>query len=506
MACPKVTQGSNFTGLSVAKEGCIGDLPVAPKFLVLEPNSYSGFGRTNTLSERSSINPSRQRQKGKVTDFEAKAGFNLDFMHSRQDMLWEGLLFADVREKPTTAPTNSDQIAITTVATNEYQGASGLGVFKAGLLVLAQGFSLATNNGIKTVTAATATKVTVSETLADETPSSDARLDTVGTVLAAGEASIVLNGDNVRLALKTVAPSILGVIVGEWLFLGGDSVDNRLVNNVGFARIGSIGTNYIEFDKVNWTPKAETAASKSVHIYFGNVIKNEKEPDLIKTKSFQLERTLGKDDNGTMSEYVTGAILNEASIDMPLADYVKADLTFVAKDTQYRDGTLGVKPAIRPVYQDVGIAYNTSLDMTRIKLGLVGKGAASEPLFAFGTAMNLAINNNVSTNKALGVVGSIEATAGQLEVSGSVTVYFKDLKALEAVKNNADVTIDVILADQNRATVFDLPLVALGTEGLSVNSNEAITLELEVNAAEGAAGHTFLYQSFNYVPNIAYIK
>ena len=179
------------------------------------------------------------------------------------------------------------------------------------------------------------------------------------------------------------------------------------------------------------------------------------------------------------------------------------DLAFIATDNEQRDGATGVKSGTRPALA-AGSAFNTSSDFARIKLALYdGTDAAADPLFAFATEMSITINNNASPNKAIGVLGAFDVSVGTFEVGGNMTAYFANIAAVQAVRNNEDVTLDVIMLKDNRALLFDLPLIALGDGRLAVEQDQAITLPLETNAAESDFGHTMLFESFSYLPDLA---
>ena len=151
-----------------------------------------------------------------------------------------------------------------------------------------------------------------------------------------------------------------------------------------------------------------------------------------------------------------------------------------------------------------GSAFNTSSDITRIKLATVSTtDPAPSPLFAFATELNLSIKNNVSPNKAVGVLGAFDTTTGNFEVSGSMTAYFASVSAVQAVRNNSDITLDVIMQKKNSAMVWDIPLLSLGDGRLSVEQDQPITLPLETTAAESSFGHTLLFVNFSYLPDVA---
>lgn len=274
--------------------------------------------------------------------------------------------------------------------------------------------------------------------------------------------------------------------------------------NKGFARISVIAATYLEFDKVSWTGAvADNGAGKLIRVFFGDVIRNETTPSLIKQRSYQLERTLGDDGGGIQSEYLVGAVANEFTLNVAQADKVTYDVTFVATDNETRTGAQGLKGGARPTLPD-SAAFNTSSDITRIKLATVSAtDPAPSPLFAFSTEMKLTIKNNVSPNKAVGVLGAFDTSVGTFEVGGSLTAYFATVAAAAAVRNNSDITIDFLLQKKNAALLFDIPLLSLGDGRLSVEQDQPITIPLETNAAESKFGNTLLFQSFAYLPDAA---
>ena len=170
---------SNVTGLSFAEEASLGVLPGSPVWHTLEPNSYADFGGQIKTVARNPINQTRQRKKGVITDLDASGGFNQDLTFENTTRLLQGFMFANMREKFTTAPLNSAAIPITSVdaATDVYAAASGLSGLLALSLVYASGFTNPANNGLKLVaSASTGTTITVGDGTVDEAaPPADRR-------------------------------------------------------------------------------------------------------------------------------------------------------------------------------------------------------------------------------------------------------------------------------------------------------------------------------------------
>lgn len=506
--CPSYKIDSNITGLRYAVEECLKQLPASPVWYPLEPNSYGDFGAKITTVARNPINPSRQKRKGVVTDLEASGAFPMDLTQNEHTRLMQGFLFAAAREKATSAALNTPLVPVTAISAADKSYAiddATADLFKAGDLILASGFTNVSNNGLKTGGTMVTDEVVVTDTLVDEaSPPATAFLQTVGFQFPSADVQITMNGNLPRLVSSATNLTTLGLIPGEWIYLGGDAAATTFSTNKGFARIGTISATTIQFDKVNWAaPAAEMGTGKTIRIFFGTVIRNEEDPDLVVRTTYQLERTLGADADGTMSQYVTGAVANELTLDMKQADKITLDLAFVGCDAESRSGATGLKSGARPALQS-GDAFNTTSHLKRVAIGIVDPTkAAPDPLFAYCTDASLKIANGVTGNKALGILGNFDTSAGVFDVSGSLTAYFQTVDAIQAVRDNADITMDFLLVDGNHGIAIDVPLLSLGNGLPAVEQDKPITIPLDTMAAQSSFGHTLLYVNFPYLPNAA---
>jgi hypothetical protein len=513
MVCSINKIDSNLTGLAYAEEECLKELPgvdgVDAVWYGLEPNSYSDFGGEFSTVARSPIDPSRQNKKGTIVDLDASGGFNIDFTQNNLTRLLQGFFFADAREKASTQALNAAALPITSVtgSSKTYAAASGLAIFnKAGYLIQAKGFANASNNGVKTVVSATGTTTVVSETIVDEaSPSANARFNIVGFQGTSADLAIAVTSGIPALISTALDFTTLPLNLGEWIFIGGDTTTTRFANNIGFARIASISANAIVFDDTTWAPVTEAGTDKTIRMFFGTVIKNEKVPSLIKRRSYNIERQLGEGATSTQAEYLEGAVSNELTLNIPQGDKLNVDLSFVACDNTQRTGEVDdeIKEGTRvPALGEDAI--NTSSDIYRIKMSIIDP-ATSNPsaLFGYVSEANISINNGVTPNKAVGVLGAFDTSAANFEVGGSVTAYFTNISATQAVRNNADVGLSIIGASQNAGFVFDIPLLGLGGGRVNVEKDSPITVPLTPAGAENANGYTLLHVSFPYLPNVA---
>ena len=504
-------QDSSCTTLYIAEEltpkVLPGTLGADAIWRAAEPNTYSDFGGKYSKVSRNPINAGRQVKKGVLTDLEVSGGFNTDITHNNNQRYMQGFLFADAHEKPDTISFNSTAIPITSVtaSTKTYAAASGLGIFKANHLIWTSGFSNAANNGLDLVASATGTTVVGTATKADEaSPAATARIEAVGFQFPSGDLTLTVSASGIRLTSASFIMTGLGLTVGEWIFVGGDASANKFANNPpGYARIKAITSTYIDLNETTFTPTDDSGTGKLIRLFFGRFIKNEATCDLIKRRSYQLQRQLGEDSNGTMSEYLLGSFPNEFKLNVPESNKLNADLSFVCMDYETRTGTEEVKAGtyISSLDED---AYNTSNDVFRMKMSLYDSANINNPaLFAYVTDANIAITNNVTPNKAIGTLGAFDASTGDFVVSGSLTAYFATVDAVAAIRNNSDVSFNAIFARENNGFVIDLPLITLGGGLLNVEKDQPITLPVDMSACENDLGFTMGVTFFTYLPTVA---
>lgn len=494
---------SNVTGLRYCVETALG--VAGSTWFPLDPNSYSDFGGTFTKVARNPINNKRSRFKGVLTDLDSAGGFNIDLTQSNIQDLFQGFAFAPFVEKAKLFPT-----AVT--SGTHYTVAASTGIL-ANDLIFASGFGVAANNGLKLVTSVTGTTVVCSGLVAEASPPAGAKIVRVGHQFASGDCQI-----NAAPALPTITTTTknltqLGLVPGELIYIGGDSAPTIFgaATNNGWCRVRSAAANSVVLDKASGVMVTDAGATKTIQIFFGRTLKNQEGAGIVRT-TYQLERTLGASDDALpaqiQSEYIVGAVPNEMTMAIDTADKIMVDMSFMGTDYETRTGVVGVKAGTRPALGSAK-AFNTSTHVTRIRMGLCSDtNEYVDAMFAYVTEARLTINNNITMNKAVGTLGSFDATAGTFEVGGNVTAYFQNVSALQALRDNSDVTLDVCVVKDNAGFAFDLPLLALDDGRLNVELNQAVTIPLGLMAADGAdvhpnLSHTVMFSFYDYLPDAA---
>jgi hypothetical protein len=512
---------SNLTGLSLAVEATLGVLPANPVWEAQEPNSYGDLGGEISTLKRDPITNDRQNTKGTIADLEASANFETDFTQNNLAKPLAAFMFALPREKAATAgvfantPLGAPSIAVTSF--NAVAGtitlAAPLPVAVGHIVILRNSASARNNNAPLTVTAINGSVLTVApvapRTLANFTDdaSGTASLHVAGVKFAAAAVTLVGAADSATLTSLPSAPSFidLQLSAGEWVFVGGDSTSSRFAETPAFyARIKSVTARTLVFDTTTSPIPATTVATGiALELYMGTFFRNEDAPAAIKRITFTAERTLGNDATGPQAEYVRGCAAHEFSLSLKEKEKAMANLSFIGLNNYYRDGAQGLLPGTRVAALGED-AYNMSTDVYRQRLAIRSEATMNpSALYAFVQELDVKINNEISADGAIGVLGAFDLSAGNFMVEGSLTAYFATVEAVKAVRNNETVGIDIILAHNNVATVVDMPSLTLAGGRLNVEKDQSIKLPLTTEAFKNEFKYTLGITSFKYVPTVA---
>jgi hypothetical protein len=133
------------------------------------------------------------------------------------------------------------------------------GQFAAGDLLWAKDFAEAANNGLKTVTGTPdENTVPVSEDLVDEA-SPTGTISRVGYEFGTADLDVVVSGTFPTITSSAKDFTELGLIPGDWIFVGGDTATDQFANavNNGFKRVLSVAANVLTLERATprWSPR-----------------------------------------------------------------------------------------------------------------------------------------------------------------------------------------------------------------------------------------------------------
>ena len=486
------------------------ELPASPVFLPITADTgTASFTVDVTTQGRETSTATRQRGKGDVVDFESTGSYDsavtsVGFMERLQ-----GFLYADVRETVKTMPINGTDIPITSVSATQYLADSGLDAFNAGDLILADNFTNAGNNGLKNITASASGTLTASGLVAEASPPSDAQITQVGFQFASADATITTPSDDLpRLNATAKDLTELDLVVGQWVVIGGDATNNQFntdgANFIG--RVNTITADYISFDKSDINVSADTGTGKTIRIFFGDVIKNENDTDLITIRKYEVEKRLGEDSDGDLSQYLNEMQGTTLTLSIPTTGFLTASYGFSGTTSEERTGSEGLKTGTRPAETDEAPFSSVNGVVDASLQPADGSLTNPDAYFTYITELSIEIDNNVGRQNAIGTRGAIATPEGTFSVSGSLTCALQNnLEYLTAISEGADVTAHVIWATANNVgLVFDLPLITLGGGGETIGEGEIVSIPLTYEASasgEGDDRHTFMVNSWHYTPD-----
>jgi len=485
---------------------------------LIEPNSFSDAAAKFTKVARSPIKNDRQREKGVLTDLDCAFGFQTDLTQYNSQDLLQGLFRAALRNQTTFG--GAGQL-VSINGSNQFTAASGLDAFAVDDLVMLRRGSkiLGNSNRLLRVTAATATLLTVAETLTAETLPADAVLVKVGVQTGAGD--IDVDASQAFPALTSTTFNFLtmaNLTPGMSIWIGGDAAlsffPTNPVNNC-LARIRSVAANRLTLDKCSKGAMiTEAQAGSTIQLFFGRALKNEQQ-NLAIRPSYQLEMSLNAPNTDfpsqIQSQYFTGALYSQATVNFNQAEKITIDAKFTAADQEVRTGATGLKAGTRPAIEEAD-AQNTTSDLKRVRLARVINGdEAPTALVAFIKTATINIDNVDQPLKALTVLGAFEMSSGDFTVSGNLDAYFASVDVLSAVRDNLDCTLDMYEFKANSGWALDMPLIALSDASVTPVKDEAIMIPLAFDAASGQAidtnlDYTACLTFFDFLPTLAAIS
>jgi hypothetical protein len=515
---------TNATGLRLAEETSIGVLPATPDWLPFQPNSYGDTGSEVETVASEPINPDRMEDKGTAVRKSVTAAFQTDYRRREQWRLLQGFCFADFIEKSGNYGQADTEDVTATVTANTFDDVgSGLNaLWQVGNLCLSEGFLNSANNGLSRVTAVgVADEITVTGlTLATEMgPSGDAggengaRLWNVGVEGVADDLEIDASGS--RPILRSAGGidwTTMGLTVGEWISIGGDTIGaggnqfpGNATNNTQ-ARVYSISATDLTLDATDATMVTENpGGSETIQVFWcPRILKNRTSANIVR-RTYTAEQRLGVPDTAapTLVQYARnhGLVPNEVSFQVGTADKFGVDYSFIGTQDTLVAPTAspgGNRPSI--VAEDI---YNTSSNFQRLKLYVYDSADANPTaLFVYGQEWTFSINNNASPNEAAGVFGAFDVSVGNFVVEGSVTGYFIDFAAKNAVNNVSDAAFvtHAFQSNTQTGTTFDVPLITLGDGKVQLEKDNPATIPLSMRGSRA----TKISSAHDYVMMICF--
>lgn len=498
----------------VAPESVFGAFPAGAAWRKLDLNSYSDAGSSYESTPREVMDGSRRAKKGKQSGKDVNFGYNIDITKGNTIAQVASFLYNTPKEKFTSRSvvagsplTTMTTVALTsiTATTAVLASAPPAGSLVAGdIIIIEDGVNDRTPLVVTTLAAGTVTFAPLNATQSVRIGHSlaGARIVKVGLKAAAADMVLAVSGATATLTTTAADFTKLGLTVGEWIFVGGDDTVSKFATTPPFyARVSAIAAKVLTFDSTTSPIVADAGAGKTINIFLGTFIFD----GSIRT-SYTHARYLGKQEDGkNLVETFTGCVPNEMSVNLSEASYANLDLAYMAIDHR---PTAVDTATFNSTYANVSEskdddAYHTSSDVFRQRLYVEGSQLNPAAITSFAQEATLSITNNISADTGLGKLGAFDYSTGNFGLSGSVTAYFIGLEAVNAIRCNCTVGMDMILASKNTGIVIDMPAFTIGGS-IDVEANTSIKMSLEQAAfASSKFGFVLGWTAFAYLPAAA---
>lgn len=473
----------------MAMAACVESSPgvAGTDWKYIEVNSPGDFGETIGMTEVNPISNDRMSRKGKVTSLDSNVSFDADLYYSLFELFSQGFFFSTWNAQDSFVPT--------AVTTSSFTVASG-GDLADGTLVYARGYGDSANNGLFITNTATATEIEVTDTLvADASPATGSRVDVVGVQGTTGDITM---GSDGSLASTTLDFTTLGLVVGQWIYVGGGTTATSFATSGdGYARVKAIAANALTLEKVPAAFTTDAGTGKTIQIFIGSFIKNVTYDDSdFNTETYSFEATY--DTLTNKYHYPNGNYANELGFNLNMNDTTKVSYSFIGLDTPLPTSSRASGTFTNQYDTE---RMSTSSDIGRLEI-LTSTGdeivPADECLLQ---SLTLTINNGITPKKGIGCLGTVMVALGNFNVSISATMYLTSDQPIVSIRNNDTIGLTVSMQNDEGAILLDVPSMTLGDGSRDFPTNDTINVNLTGMAFKDTTlGYALGSTKFPYIP------
>lgn len=418
-----------------------GTTPASPSIQNMRVKS-SKVSYTPSRVTSDEIRADRQVPDNILTKFESGGDIDFELSFAGQDDFIQAALQGTWTNNP------SITSGISALSTTTLTAGAGAGTpFKAGMLALFAGFTVAGDNGLfGPVSSSTSTTIVFpAATFTGETPPVGASVRAVGFAGASGDITANASG----LLSTALDFTTLGINVGEWHKIGGDGAGNAFATAAcnGWARVSAVAAHAITYTNLPAGFTTDAGTGKTIQVFFGDFITNGSTQ-----RSFTIERQQ-QDLASPTYEYFTGMQVDKFSLPFKASSILAGTMSFVGQGQPNASTTRvsGATDVSAPTYPILNAA-------SHIGELYVNGSPVSGP--SYMSEIGLDIANNMQTQFAIGSIGPIGVLDGQFNVTGNFVSYFGDLTEMNLVINDTDTSMMFRAGrkDGNRESIlFDVP-------------------------------------------------
>jgi len=431
-------------------ESVPGETPSNP---VLQSHCHTGInlvaGPQTTVSQKICGGDGRDIEDLVPLGFEPGGGWNFEATFGDQDRLFPGLFQRAWNQQNyrTNRESSTPQITAVTASTDAYTVTAGT-AFAAGDIIRAMGFTNDANNRLFVAQSGSATTVVAPDGTVNETPPVTAELRRVGREAVTSDLELTTGGGTALISNGGMNFTTLGLTVGQRIFIGGDSDDNRFTQSAGesnrYARITGIAAARLDLDEVPDWFTDDDGSGKTIRIFLSDFIYNGV------TEAPQTIQQAFLDHSPVDYRNFRGMNVDTLNYSLPPKQIATGSIGYIGRSIE--DTTSQIAGA--------SVVPNWPFDSMNTASNVAFIYEAGQALDTDNVVTNLdvSISNTSRRKDAVGVMGSHDIGSGRFNVTGTMTTYFGDALILAKITGNTESGLAWTLADADgHALTFDIP-------------------------------------------------
>lgn len=247
---------------------------------------------------------------------------------------------------------------------------------------------------------------------------------------------------------------------------------------------------------------ADDGSGKTIDVYFTrwyrNVAIDHADYDLPSYGFEMTYQTLG-DDGSARYEYMLGNMIDEWVWNIPLASKATINATFVG--TRTLPITSARKTGPSTARDAVAVAgLSTATDLMRLRISNVDETGISTDF----QSLKITVKNNVSPQKQLGQLGARFMNQGKHLVMVEADVIFTSSEVIDAVADNRECTLDVLMRNGDFGALLDIQALTLMSSDRKFEKDKSVMIMSKGQGhRNNLTGSTESLSVFAYLPAVA---
>jgi hypothetical protein len=488
-------------------ESAIGVSGTLWKSIEPNPGSWKAGAEIKTVA-RMPVTPDRQERPGSVIDLDAGVEYESDMMYDACEDLLEMALCVTAKRGTVANPTarwTTGTSTITSVTGTGYVTSAG-GDWPNNTLVVARGFALAANNGLKLLAGSSTTVLVKAAGLAAETTSvvQNAQLEVCGVQAAVNDLNVVASGQKITSTVLNF--TLLPISVGQEIYIGdlASGAAFTFTNSVnrGFWRITAIAAGALSLDRGPGSALVdETGTGLTIRLFYGAWLR-----PVARTSTSFLDRSVSFEaayNDLLLYHYSKGQKLDQLVLTAPTTNKATLKASFKGLDSP---APVAAGSRLAGASTPNSVVANTLIatvsDMPRLRMITQAEAALSTDGSWFET-VTMTISDNVNPKKYLGSLGASRNVLGRFGIKIACVGVFTDSLLLSAIRNNTSLGFGFCLRGLGDGAIyFDVPDARAGGGALTQPDNDLVTQQFELTPVKSQALYPYAMSIslFPYIP------